>query len=140
MKNFAKIGIGDNRQAVEQATSGLINPKCIVYYCIYTEIEEIYGLLVEKYPEAYIIGASSSSYHNSEVYDTTNFVIQDKRNVVQVFAFFDDAEIECGVIDRLDKDAILNLKDMDEKAKKIRPEKGKTVCLAFNTDHEEIFV
>ena len=28
----------------------------------------------------------------------------------------------------------------DEKAKKIRPEKGKTVCLAFNTDHEEIFV
>lgn len=140
MKSFCAIGTGSTSEAIKQATSGLNEPKAIIVFAAIEVIEEASEILMNNYPGIDVLGISGSTYSNGKVIDSSNFSGKENRNIIQVLAFYEDAEIACGVLDRLDSAPLYRIREFDENIRKVNPNSDNTVCIGFSTDYEESFV
>ena len=140
MKSFSGIGTGTAAEAVKQATVGLVDPKTIILFADIEVIKEASEILMKEYPNSDVVGIIGSSYNNGQVVDSSNFSGKETRNILQVMAFFDDAEVVCGVLDELDAAPMRKLKKFNDDLESIHPNPDNTVCIAFTTDNEEKFV
>lgn len=140
MKSFSGIGTGITENAIKQATLGLTDPKAIVVFASIESIEEASELLMKEYPNADVLGVMGSTYNNGKVIDSSNFLGKEDRNIIQVLALFDDAEVACGVLDRLDDAPLYRIKEFNDNLNKVNPNSENTICIAFSTDYEESFV
>ena len=140
MKSFSGTGIGTTAEAIRQATVGLIDPKTIIVFASLETIEEASELLMKEYPNSDVLGIMGSTYNNGQVVDSSNFSGNENRNVVQVMALFDDAEVACGVLDGLDEIPLRKIKKFNDDIESVHPNPDNTICIAFTTDNEEKFV
>lgn len=140
MKSFSGIGTGKTSEAIKQATAGLNEPQLIIFFSGIEVIEEASELLVEAYPGANVMGVAGSSYNNGKILDSANFSGKGNKDIIQVLALFDDADISCGVLDRLDSIPLYKLKEFSDNLKMVNPGQENTVCIGFPTDYEENFV
>ena len=140
MKSFTGIGTGKTQVAIEEATRGLTEPKVIVVFAAVEDIEQSCEILRNKYKDIDVIGIIGSSFNNGNIIDSSNFSGSERNNMVQVMAFFDDAEVSCGVMDRLDEVPLYTIRKFEEDLKKVNGNKDNTVCMGFVTDYEENFV
>ena len=130
MKNYIRTGKGSAESAVSSATSGLNNPSAIIFFADYYIIGDVGRKLKEKYPEALIMGTIGTKLVNGEVDDKG----------LSVMAFFDDVKVSSGIIKNLSECPIIDMENIEKKAREIGSGKDDTVCIEFCTNDEEMLV
>ena len=140
MRHFNGLGTGTSKDALEEAIKGLVNPTCIVYFSDYEEIPTIDKILEEKYPGVDRLGIAGSLYYHGKVCDFANLIGAKNNNSIAVMAFYDDAEVRTGVIEKITKTPILALRKIDKQFSEMNVSRDNTICITLNTINEETVV
>lgn len=114
--------------AVEQALSGISNPKCLLFLSPYELFDEVSEILTKRFPNCTVCGASASSAYSPEI----NWSSNPNACGLSITEFGDDFECEAGVIDYNDtKSSISNIKNTLKKFNSL----DNTICIEFVTAH-----
>ena len=131
MKAIVRHGKTDDniQKALDDACSGIKETKGLIVLS-FTDLDKISYILMEKYPNAKIIGGGGRFIHRSEIYEEDFLLI----------FLLDDCDIECGLIRNISTSPADGLMDITKSATEISPGNNNTVCLEFSTGNEEILL
>ncbi|SDB27633.1 FIST N-terminal domain-containing protein [Eubacterium oxidoreducens] len=118
------------KEAVAEATTKISAPAGIYFQSSYESLEEISGLLAEKYPDVPLIGTSATSYVGKVVSD----------QILVVVAFGQGAQVKSGVLRFLSTSPLYDIDDLDQALTSLSATADNTVCLEYCTNDEEQLV
>lgn len=130
MKTFVGSGSGPVSKALQEATSGLQNPKMIMFVAPYEQMAETARIIKEKYPKTQSIGTCGTSLENGAVSD----------NATVVVGFFEDVVVRCGVIHELKTCPLAYIKSVQDNVTAVSPGVEDSVFIEFCTNNEEKLV
>ena len=131
MKAIVRSGKdNDIRKALDDACSGIKETKGIIVLSEISRLSEISESLVEKYPNAKMIGGGGRFIHRGKIHEDSFMLI----------FLLDDCDIECGLIRNISTSPADGLMDIARSVTEISPGNNNTVCLEFSTGNEEILL
>lgn len=130
MKVFMKTGQGSPAEAVNAATQGLLDPSMILFIAPYHMAADIAAQLWQRYPDIPSIGTIGTKLANGQVSD----------NDLTILALFEDAKIQCGVMEHISQCPVSYSGEIQQKITQISPGAEDTVCIEYCTGSEEKLV
>lgn len=114
--------------AVEQALSGIINPKCLLFFSPYGMFDEVSEILSKRFPGCTVCGVSAASSFSPEIAWASNPYACG----LSITEFGDDFECVAGLIDYNDT---RNTVDRIKHDLEAFESKDNMICLEFVTAH-----
>ncbi len=120
----------DVQAAVNEVLAKITNPKLLILFCPYSQLEETSKLISMKKPNVPLIGTCSTTYYESEASGSRTLLIE----------FGQDADVQVGVLRNLSSAPMLDIADMEQKVSAIGAGDSNTICVEFCTNDEERLV
>lgn len=127
MRTFIGHGAGNAPEAVQQATSGLSEPKLILFVADFNILGEVQKLLAQNYSKSYVMGFGGTNVANGKTYSQG----------LSVLAFFDDAKIACGIIEDLSTCPVMYMGEFEKSLLSVQASREDSVCIDFCTNNGE---